>query len=102
MHNSELQIAAIIGENCLTLEQICGLCAVEQEWVLQHMDEGLLSGLQADSGEWCFSDAELKRAKRILAIERTFDAIPELAALVADMQEELDVLRRTLRHVGIE
>jgi chaperone modulatory protein CbpM len=30
-------------------------------------------------------------------IERTYDAAPELAALVADMLEEMDELRRRLR-----
>lgn len=101
MHSSEIEIAVIVDEGCLTLEQMSTLCAVEQEWITRHIDEGLLSALRAESG-WCFSHADLKRAKRILSIERTFDAVPELAALVADMQEELDSLRRTLLQAGIE
>jgi chaperone modulatory protein CbpM len=35
-------------------------------------------------------------------LERDFDAVPELAALVADMLEEIDELRARLRAAGIE
>jgi chaperone modulatory protein CbpM len=33
-------------------------------------------------------------------LERDFDAVPELAALVADLLEELDSLRERVRHGG--
>ena len=100
MHNSEIMIAAVLEEVSLTLEQLAALCAVEPDWVLQHIEEGLLTATKLGDSEWCFSSVELTRAKRIVTIERNFDALPELAALVADMQEELDSLRRQLRKVG--
>jgi chaperone modulatory protein CbpM len=34
-------------------------------------------------------------------LERTYDAAPELAALAADMLEEIDRLRARLRRAGI-
>lgn len=102
MHNSEIMITAVVEETCFTVEQLAILCAVEPDWVLQHIEDGLLSATKFDSGGWCFSALELTRAKRIVAIERNFDALPELAALVADMQEELDSLRRQLRRIGRE
>jgi chaperone modulatory protein CbpM len=49
---------------------------------------------------WRFSSACLLRARRMHQIERDFDAVPELAALVADMLEEMDALRARLRHAG--
>ena len=100
MHNSEILITAVVEETHLTVEQLASLCAVESDWVLHHINEGLLTATKLDSGNWCFSSAQFTRAKRILMIERTFDAMPELAALVADMQEELDSLRRQLLHAG--
>jgi chaperone modulatory protein CbpM len=33
-------------------------------------------------------------------VERDFDAVPELAALVADLQEEIRHLRARLRQAG--
>jgi chaperone modulatory protein CbpM len=34
-------------------------------------------------------------------LERDFDAVPELAALVADLLEEMDTLRARLRRAGL-
>ncbi|MGR8929494.1 MAG: chaperone modulator CbpM [Gammaproteobacteria bacterium] len=97
MRNSEIVITATAEETYLTLDQFAVLCAVEPDWILQHVEEGLLSAVEMETGNWQFSSEELTRAKRIIEIERIFDALPELAALVADMQEELDDLRSQLR-----
>ncbi len=96
MSNTEILLTALVEETSLSLEQLAGLCAVDPAWILQHLNDGLLSATQLDSGVWRFSSMELTRARRILSIERNFDALPELAALVADLQEELDHLRRQL------
>ncbi|WAR44984.1 hypothetical protein [Methylomonas rapida] len=100
MPNTEIMIATVVEETYLSVEQLAALCAVEPDWVLQHLQDGLLSAAKLESGAWCFSSVELTRAKRILTIERNFDALPELAALVADLQEELDSLRRQLLRAG--
>ncbi|QJR12082.1 hypothetical protein DSM104443_03165 [Usitatibacter rugosus] len=73
-----------------TLEELARLCAVEQEWVVHHVEEGLLI---AAAGEPRFTVTTLVRARRIRQIERDYDAVPELAALVADLLEELDARR---------
>ena len=96
MPNSEIMVATVVEESYLSVEQLANLCAVDPVWVLQHIEDGLLSAAKLEGGNLRFSALELTRAKRILNIERNFDALPELAALVADMQEELDNLRRQL------
>jgi len=101
MRDTEILIAAVLEERYLSLEQLSLLCNVEPEWIIRHIDEGLLPALRLESGDWRFSHSELTRARRILSIERNFDAVPELAALVADLQEELDSLRRRLLEKGL-
>lgn len=96
MSHSEWVIATVMEECHLSLQQLSALCAVEPEWVLNHLDDGLLSAIRQGEEGWLFTYADLLRAKRILNIERAFEAPPELAALVADLQEELDALRRQL------
>ncbi len=96
MSDPEIMIATVVEESSLSLEQLAALCAVEPEWVLRHIEDGLLSAAKLESGSWYFSAVELIRAKRIVSIERNFDALPELAALVADLQEELDSLKSQL------
>jgi len=101
MSHTELLIAAVLEERYLSLEQLSTLCQVEPDWVLRHIDDGLLSALKLEGGDWRFSHSELTRARRILSIERDFDAVPELAALVADLQEELETLRRQMQHLPL-
>lgn len=96
MSESEIMIATVLDESSLSLEQVADLCAVEPEWVLRHVEEGLISASKLENGNWYFSSVALTRAKRIVRIEKDFDALPELAALVADLQEELDSLKSQL------
>lgn len=92
---------AVLEEHGLTLQQLTSLGEVDLEWVSRHIAEGQLAP-QRHGGEWRFSSAMLLRVRRIAALERDFEAVPELAALVVDMQEEIDGLRRRLRRAGLE
>ncbi len=87
-----------------TLEELCSACALEREWLVVRVREGLVpvtgaAGGSADT-EWRFTAVALARVRRMREIERTYDAAPELAALVADMLEEMDRLRSRLRRMG--
>ena len=92
----------ILEDACLTLEQIAGALALEHEWLVRHVEAGLLpvSGAAQDAAggasraHWRFTTAALARARRMREIERIYDADPELAALFADLLEEMDALRR--------
>lgn len=95
-------IDAVLENDGLTLEQLARLCAVEPEWIVRHIEEGLLEPLPHPRSKWRFSSTYLLRVRRIVILERDFEAVPELAALVADLQEELDTLRRKLRYAGLE
>jgi chaperone modulatory protein CbpM len=96
MAQREMVIGVVLEEACLSVEQLAAACAVEPAWVLRLVDEGLFPRLPGSRETWRFDVAALRRARRIRAIERDFDAAPELAALVADMLEELDRLRSRL------
>lgn len=85
----------------LTLEEVCSACGLEREWLLLRVREGLIPAEGGADPEWRFSTAALARARRMLEIERAYDADPELAALVADMLEQMDDLRARLRRAGL-
>jgi chaperone modulatory protein CbpM len=85
---------------CLTLEEICSVCALERDWLVVRVREGLISASGSSDTEWRFTTTTLARVRRMHEIERTYDAAPELAALVADMLEELDALRARLRRAA--
>ncbi len=101
MREEEILIGSLMEETWLTLEQVAAACMVEPEWLLRHIEEGLFPHADSIAGTWRFSSISLLRARSMRELERNFDAAPELAALVADMQEEMDGLRAQLRSVGI-
>ena len=92
---------SIMEDAGLTVEQFCTVIAVEQEWIVRHVAEGLFTVVGTSITEWRFTSADLRRAERMRMLEQKFDASPELAALVADLQEELDELRARLRRAGL-
>jgi len=97
MDEREVLTGELLDEVCLTLEQLCSLCAVDPEWVAVHVQLGHLQASDGDPVQWRFGLREIRRTRHIRQMEVAFDAAPELAALVADLIEELDALRARLQ-----
>lgn len=93
MREEEILMGSLLEEGWLTLDQVAAACAVEPQWLLRYIDEGLFPDAESVAGVWRISIMGLRRARRMRQIERDFEAVPELAALVADLLEELDRLR---------
>jgi chaperone modulatory protein CbpM len=102
MPDDDVLIGSLMEDSWLTLEQVAAACTVEPEWLLRHINEGLFPNAESVAGVWRLSGASLMRARRMRQLERDFDAIPELAALVADLLEEMETLRQKLRCAGLE
>ena len=90
-----------MSEDNLSLEELCAVCALERDWLVVRVREGLIPASGGSDAEWRFTTTTLSRVRRMRDIERTYDAAPELAALVADMLEEMDALRARLRRSGM-
>lgn len=101
MREEDILTGCLMDESWLTLEQVAAACAVEPAWLLRHLDEGLFPHAQSVAGVWRFSGPAMRRARRMRQMERDFEAVPELAALVADLLEEVDALREQLRCRGL-
>jgi len=102
MRDEDIVTGLVLEGRCFTLEELCAACALEPDWVVRHIEEGLFPAPEGTRSEWRFSAIGLARARRMLAFERDFEAVPELAALVADLLEEMDALRARLRTAGLE
>jgi chaperone modulatory protein CbpM len=96
MDERDILAGVLLEESWLTLEQVAAACDVDTAWLLAHLEAGLFRHAECVAGVWRFSGAALVRARRMRRIERDFDAVPELAALVADLGEELDALHARL------
>lgn len=90
------EISGISLEDALlSLDELATSCNVSREWVIEHVQCGvLLDNAGSDPELWVFGSQSLIRARRILALEKDFDSNPELAGLVADLVEEIEYLRK--------
>lgn len=101
IRNQDIQEGVVLEEACFTVAQLAAACAVGPDWVVQHVVEGRLAGPGGNVVEWRFTGRDLWRARQIRLVERDFGAEPELAALVADLLEEVESLRARLRRAGL-
>ena len=88
--------AVLVDEETLDLQELASACAVPPTWVIERVEAGLLA-CQSSAGEMRFASAHLVRARRMVTTERRFDANQEVAALVADLIEEVEQLRRQVQ-----
>lgn len=99
-------LQAALDEAWLTLDDLCRLARLSPDWVYERVSTGLLVTVQISHGalapepipassaeSWRFDALALQRARRLAALERDFNAVPELAALVADLEDEVARLR---------
>jgi len=95
------QMGELIEESMLTLDDLARACCRAPEWVSERVEAGVIAPTEPGTPlrTWRFSSATLVRVRRIAQLEATFGADPYLAALTADLMEEVATLRRRLRHI---
>lgn len=106
-HPLSVPMGELLEDPSLSLQELARACRRAPEWVRAHVEAGVIetathTGTTASTttttatGEWFFTSTTLVRARRIAQLESTFDADPHLAALTADLMEEVQQLRRQL------
>ena len=102
MHD-DILTGVLLEDVALTLDELARACNVEPDWVVRHVHAGVLGGeLSVQLTSWRFRSGDLVRARRLLSVERDFDANEDLAALVVDLGDEIRRLRARLRVLGID
>lgn len=90
------QIGEVLEGAVFSAEELARACGVVPDWVRERVEAGVL---QADrlGTAWRFDSSALLRARRIAQLESCFDADPQMAALAADLMEEVALLKRQLK-----
>ena len=96
MDRDETMIGVLLEERALSIDELARACHCEPGWIVDHIESGVLECTVVATGERRFTSAAMVRARRLLSIERTFEADAELAALAVDLIEEVEALRRQL------
>jgi chaperone modulatory protein CbpM len=84
----------------LELEELCDALAVPPQWIAERVQAGLVGvgpGALAQGPQgWRFDSLVVARLRSMRHTELCYGAVPELAALVADLEEEVARLRARL------
>lgn len=102
MSDHDILAADVLEDACLSVEALASVCSVSHEWIVHHVEEGLLSAAGAAPAEWRFTSRDVWRVRRMRLLESEFEAVPELAALFADLLDEMESLHARLRRAGLE
>ena len=87
----------------LSVADLCRMFAVEERRIVELVEEGVLdaqgavSVIEVDRIEWRFRGAEVRRARIALRLERDLGINVPGVALVLELLEELEQLRRERR-----
>ena len=102
MTNEDILTGVVLDDAALSLDELACACTVESTWIVERVEAGLIGNMAVGQiFRWEFTSAELVRARRLLAVERDFDANPETAALVADLIEEVERLKARISAAGL-
>jgi len=96
MNDEAILTGLVIDEHTLSLDELASACGVPVDWLHQRLEAGLLVCCSGEGLSSRFASLQLRRARRLVAMERDFDANQELAALVVDLFEEVQKLRAEL------
>lgn len=99
MRTTPVPLEVRLDDAAIGVDDLCRLAGVELHWVQQRLADGLLA-TRASGTAWHFDAPAVRRACRLARLERDFDAVPELAALVADLEDEVRRLRARLGRFG--
>ena len=105
MFANQTVTGVLIDEAALDLIELARACRVEPDWVVRHVEAGVLGAEPAhvlQATQLRFRSSDLARARRLLELERQFDANEELAALVIDLADEVRRLRARLHALGLK
>ena len=97
--NYEFDGIIVEEEMELTLADLSRACAVNAEWIITLVDEGVLDPLNGSTDQWRFCGTSLRRARTIRHLQQDLDVNLAGAALALELLEEVDTLRKRLAAV---
>jgi chaperone modulatory protein CbpM len=93
----EITSGVLIDERSeLTLEEVCRACAMQADWIVLLVDEGVLEPSGETQPSWRFTGAQLRSALTIARLQRDLGVNLAGAALALELLDEIETLRRRL------
>ena len=87
----------VLDENCqFTLVELCCLSESNAQYIIVLVEEGLLEPEGSSTPDWRFDARALKRLQKTIHLQRDLQVNLAGAALVLDLLDEVEELRRKL------
>lgn len=100
MNRSLIAIGVCLSdEHALELDAFANACGADAAFIHLLVDEDLLSPV-ARQPAWRFGGEEVARVRRILRLQRDFDANLQSVGAMLALIDEIDRLRSALRRTG--
>jgi chaperone modulatory protein CbpM len=96
IRNDVLQSEIIETRREMSLSDLCQVCTVSSERVVQLVDEGLVEPVGREPAEWRFSGRSIRRVVVAERLSRDLRLNAAGAALVLDLLDEVKQLRQRL------
>lgn len=100
--NSRLLQGEIIKERReFTLAELCDTCSVPTEYVIEMVEQGVISPVGRQPANWRFRGVSIRRVRRMQRLRDDLGVNMAGAALAADLLDEIEHLRGRLRQFEI-
>lgn len=81
----------------LTLSEVCSACAVQNDFLLALLEEGVIEPTEGNAPEsWRFTTVQVQHVSVAWRLQRDLGVNPAGAALVLQLMEEIQTLRAQL------
>lgn len=87
--------------DALTLSELCRFCGADTHWVLELVEHDVLRPLGTAPDRWVFKGASIVRARKARRLSRDLGINVAGIAMVLDLLEERDRLRRRLSQLEL-
>jgi len=88
---------ALTDEARFTLRELCRCCGVNAEYIMDLVEEGVLEPQGPTPAAWRFGGGSVRRVQIALHLQRDLRVNLAGAALVLDLLDEVETLRRLQR-----
>ncbi|OYV29603.1 MAG: MerR family transcriptional regulator [Thiomonas sp. 20-64-9] len=87
----------------VSMDDLCAVCRVERTQIVHLVEEGVIDLLPSmrsatQLAQWRFSGEALSRARRAVRLQRDLELNAAATALVLDLLDQIDALRRGAQH----
>lgn len=91
-----LEAQVVDADTLFSLADFAHACGQSHDWVLQLVEHSIVVVRGTQPEQWQFAGQDLQRARRAFRLQRDFDASFSAVALMLELLDEVQDLRRQL------